>query len=75
MLRATEFVWNLTLMFLTLLHFSNIEGKIDYDKYCPTVSFPSDGFVQPFGDSPLDYYNVAENAYIQMISRATTTFT
>jgi cardiolipin synthase len=64
-------VWNLTLMFLTLWHFSNIEGKIDYDKYCPTVSFPSDGFVQPFGDSPLDYYNVAENAYIQMISRAT----
>ncbi len=64
-------VWNFTLMFLTLWNFSNMDENIEFSNYFPTKNYPSDGFVQPFGDSPLDHYNVAENAYIQMISRAT----
>jgi len=36
----------------------------------PTMNLPSDGFVQPFGDSPLDNLNVSETAYMQIINRA-----
>jgi cardiolipin synthase len=32
---------------------------------------PSDGFVQVFGDSPLDMHNVSENEYLQIINTAT----
>ncbi len=64
-----EGVWNLTLMFLTLWHFTTRQ-ELPFDRYRPTASPPSDGWVQPFGDSPLDRYNVAENAYMQMIHRA-----
>lgn len=64
-------VWNLTLMFLTLWGFSNPGQKIDYSRYVPTVQCMSDGYVQPFGDSPLDNLNVAETLYLQTISRST----
>ena len=64
-------VWNLTLMFLTLWEFSNPDVKIQYGRYVPTVQCRSDGFVQPFGDSPLDNINVAETLYLQAINRAT----
>lgn len=47
------------------------EGKEkDHSLYKPTLSPPSDGYVQPFGDSPLDFDNVAENAYLQIINTA-----
>ena len=36
----------------------------------PTQSAPKDGFIQSFGDSPLDEYSVAENAYMSMINSA-----
>lgn len=64
-----EAVWNLTLMFLQLWMFSTGEELDLYDFTCRT-SYPSDGFIQPFGDSPLDDDNVAENAYIQIINHA-----
>ena len=32
--------------------------------------FTSDGFVQPYGDSPLDNENVGENIYLNIINRA-----
>lgn len=63
-------VWNLSLMFLTLWGFSNEGRRVDFARYCPTVSLPSDGYVQPFGDSPLDNVNVTENTYLHMINRA-----
>ena len=70
MLRG-EGVWNLTLMFLNLWKFANPQQTLDYPRYIPTVSAESDGYVQPFGDSPLDHYNVAQTVYLQMINRAT----
>ena len=33
-------------------------------------TFPSDGFVQPYGDSPLDDETVGENVYRNIISNA-----
>lgn len=64
-----EAVRNLTEMFLQLWQFTCKE-ELHLEPFLPTVSFPADGFVQPFGDSPLDTLNVAENAYMQMINHA-----
>lgn len=68
-----EAVWNLTLMFLQTWDFSI--GKIeDYDKYRPHTYHPepfeSDGYVQPYGDSPLDGEIVGEQVYLNMINRS-----
>lgn len=62
-------VWNLTLMFLQLWCFATKE-RVDFALYRPTIQARTDGFVQPFGDNPLDNHNVAENSYIQIISMA-----
>jgi cardiolipin synthase len=62
-------VWNLTLMFLQQWIFTTDED-LDLTTFVPTESHPTDGFVQPFGDSPLDRENISENAYIQMINHA-----
>lgn len=62
-------VWSLTQMFLQLWSFST--GVTEQSAlYRPTVTAKTDGFVQPFGDNPLDSHNVAENAYIQVINMA-----
>jgi cardiolipin synthase len=62
-------VWNLTLMFLQLWSFST-RRTYDFSLFRPTYKGVTDGFVQPFGDNPLDNENVAENAYIQIINMA-----
>lgn len=62
-------VWNLTLMFLQLWSFSSRE-RFDFSQFRPTVKYKTDGFVQPFGDNPLDNQNVGENAYLQIINMA-----
>jgi cardiolipin synthase len=62
-------VWNLSLMFLQLWSFST-HKTYDFSLFRPTYCGKTDGFVQPFGDNPLDNQNVAENAYIQIISMA-----
>ena len=56
-------------MFLQQWIFTTDED-LDLTAFIPTISCPSDGFVQPFGDSPLDGDNISENAYIQMINHA-----
>ncbi|AEC01530.1 phospholipase D/Transphosphatidylase [Parasphaerochaeta coccoides DSM 17374] len=62
-------VWNMTLMFLQLWLFST--GKdLELDAYRPTKKYPTDGFVQPFGDAPGDNHNVGENVYMQIINTA-----
>ena len=65
-------VWNYTLMFIQLWTFCMHDEKpvINISRFLPTTAYADDGFVQPFGDSPLDDYNVSENAYIQMINSA-----
>ncbi len=62
-------VWNLSLMFLQQWIFATNE-ELDLSEFTPRNSYPGDGLVQPFGDSPLDGENVAENAYIQIINNA-----
>ena len=62
-------VWNLTLMFFQQWVFTTDED-IDLTEFTPRRKYPNDGYVQPFGDSPLDEDNISENAYIQIINHA-----
>lgn len=68
-----EAVWNLTMMFLQVWKF-NCGEKEDYEKYRPSVNyleaFESDGYVQPYGDSPLDDETVGEYVYLNIINKA-----
>jgi cardiolipin synthase len=72
MLRG-EAAWSLTLIFLQMW---NLEPQRKED--CPAlypwkdVKCPveSDGFVQPYADSPLDDENVGEHVYIKIINNA-----
>ena len=63
-----------TVMFLEMWDY--IAGcESDCEVYLPEASFvkqiPTQGYVQPYGDTPLDNENVGENVYLNMISRAT----
>lgn len=68
-----EAVWSLTAMFLQMWTYIVGPSK-DFTKYMPSVyqtkPFVSDGYVQPYGDSPLDHENVAENIYMNIINNA-----
>ncbi len=68
-----EAVFNLTEMFLENWCFS-IHEEVDFKDYDPhryhPESFESDGFYQPFGDSPMDNELVGESVYFNMISNA-----
>ena len=68
-----EGVWNMTVMFLQM--WSIITGvRTHIPAYSPyvfhTEEFESDGFVQPYGDSPMDNETVGENVYLNIISQA-----
>ena len=43
---------------------------IDYNRYRPTKRFESDGYVLPFGDSPLDDKLTGELGYMHIIENA-----
>lgn len=64
-------VWNLTVMFLQMWEYVTNEHTDDYTIYRPTEQYPSDGYVQPFGDIPVDEDLVGELAYMNMINNAT----
>ena len=68
-----EAVWSLTTMFLEMWNYIN-QTKEDYYQYLPDIYNkkinPKDGYVQPYGDTPLDHENVGENVYLNMINRA-----
>ncbi len=65
--------WSLTLMFLQMWELCT-ETDEDYSDYDPWKNCKcdvlSDGFVQPYADSPLDNENVGEHVYLQMINNA-----
>lgn len=66
-------VWNLTVMFLNVWNALSPTDK-DFDKFRPPVGeeeAETDGYVQPYGDSPLDFENVGENVYLNIINMAT----
>jgi len=68
-----EGAWSLTLIFLQMW---NVQPDINdsYESLYPWKESPcdikSDGFVQPYADSPIDMENVGEHVYIQIINKA-----
>lgn len=60
-------------MFLSMWNYI-LRSSEDYEAFKPSVyqkrEFVDDGFVQPYGDSPLDHENVGENVYLNMINKA-----
>ncbi len=68
-----EAVWNLTVMFLE--NWMLLTGADeDCNKFNPhiihTDEFITDGYVQPYGDSPLDRETTGENVYLNLIHKA-----
>ena len=68
MLRG-DAVQSLTEMFLELWQFT-CQEQLALSDFLPTVRCTCSGFVQPYGDSPLDSFNVAENVYMQILNHA-----
>lgn len=68
-----EAAWGFTIMFLSLWDFIRKDEK-DYISYYPTEGFPklpeSTGYYQPYTDMPFDDETLAENVYLNQISRA-----
>lgn len=72
MLRG-EAVWSFTVMFLQMWELGKGDGKQDGELHShrlTAVPFPDDGFVLPYGDSPMDDETVGENVYLNLISKA-----
>lgn len=69
-----EAVWNLTSMFLVNWNTVQYNKEEDYKAYMPQVHIEQkaedSGYVQPYGDSPLDRENVSESIYLNMINAA-----
>jgi cardiolipin synthase len=65
--------WSLTLIFLQMWNLEQ-KQKDDYGAFYPWKDAPcavkSDGYVQPYADSPMDDENVGEHVYIQIINNA-----
>lgn len=65
--------WNLTFLFLHTWN-SWLKCEDDYASFLPHVyhpeDFASDGFVQPFGDSPLEDEPIGEMVYLNLINKA-----
>lgn len=72
MLRG-EGVWSLTNMFLHMWNSFKYTDE-DYSNYKPHIhlnkSLLDNGYVQPYGDSPLDNEIVGENVYLNIINNA-----
>lgn len=71
-----EAVWSFTFMFLQFWNYDEKEDqKDDYKKFrLPSSTFAdieSDGYVQPFADTPTDDENVGEYTHINIINHAT----
>ncbi len=67
-----EAVWNYTVMFLQLWEKAE---SVEVLKFLPPQSaelnaVATDGFIQPFSDSPLDEEPVGKRAYLELISNA-----
>jgi len=68
-----EAVWSLTVMFLSMWSFLRGNGE-DYEFFRlfpeKTELLTSDGYVQPFADSPLDDEAVGESVYLNLLGNA-----
>ncbi|MEG1872721.1 MAG: cardiolipin synthase [Ruthenibacterium sp.] len=62
-------VYSLTSTFFQMWSF--VSGEMpDYNAYLPQQVCVTDGFVQPYADTPMDDENVSESAYLNIINRA-----
>lgn len=70
-----EAVWSFTIMFLQMWELDEKQSA-DYMSLCPVANkkddmiFESDGYVMPYGDSPIDKENVGELVYLDIINNA-----
>lgn len=66
-----EAVWNFTVMFLTMWNSYYPEDK-DFNKFHQPFfdKYQENGYVVPYGDSPLDHEIVGENVYLNIINQA-----
>jgi cardiolipin synthase len=68
-----EAAWSLTLIFMQMWNLE-YNQQDDYGAFYPwkdaVCPVPSDGYVQPYADSPIDNENVGEHVYIQIINNA-----
>jgi len=64
-------VWSLTVMFLSMWDYLKGTDE-DFNAFKNTLPFQNgnDGFIQPFGDSPLDGEAVGEIVYMNVINKA-----
>lgn len=66
-----EAVDSMVLMYLQLWNYASYEDKnTDISHYFKGVKVTSNGYVQPFYDSPFDKYPISENAYMNIINSA-----
>lgn len=67
-----EPVWSITMMFLAMWEYlRNEDGS--FDDFLPSdlpQAEPGTGFIQPFGDNPLDGEAVSETVYLNLINKA-----
>lgn len=65
--------WSFTLMFLEMWELCTGKNE-DFRAFYPwqekPCDVPSDGFVQPYADSPMDTENVGEHVYLQILEQA-----
>jgi len=63
--------WSLTLMFLQMWSISRKEDE-EFERFFPELAVlpKTDGFVQPYADSPMDNETVGEQVYLQVINSA-----
>lgn len=64
-----EAVSSLTVMFLTLYEYVS-KKKVDINAYLIPHLIKSEGYVQPFSDSPTDEEAVGENVHLHLINQA-----
>ena len=69
-----EAAWSFTVMFIQMWEFKK-KQLTDYEKYIPypeniAASKKTDGYIQPFGDSPTTDERIGESVYIDIISKA-----
>lgn len=66
-----EAVWNLSSMFLSLWEVYE-KSSSDNSKFKPKsgIEYISDGYIQPFSDSPFDYEALSNNVYLEIIWQA-----
>lgn len=68
-----EAVWNLTMLFLTMWNaFVPTDSSIEcFKPHFSNDDYPqSDGYILPYGDSPLDNEDTGENVYLGIIHHA-----